>query len=75
MKLPLLEARKLVKILEGQGYTKARQRGSHAQYEKNGNVVTVPIHHGKPVGRGILRKIMRDMELSHDEFIKLVEAL
>jgi len=35
-------------------------------------VVTVPIHPGKEIGRGLLRKILRDAELSVDEFLALL---
>jgi len=38
----------------------------------DGRVVTVPIHPGKEIGRGLLRKILRDAELSVDEFLALL---
>ena len=51
-----------------------RQKGSHARLRHpDGRVVTVPLHSGKDIGRGLLRKILRDAELSRDEFIALLK--
>jgi predicted RNA binding protein YcfA (HicA-like mRNA interferase family) len=36
-------------------------------------VVTIPVHAGKNIGRGLLRKILRDAELTREEFIALLE--
>jgi predicted RNA binding protein YcfA (HicA-like mRNA interferase family) len=38
----------------------------------DGRVVTVPIHLGHVVGRGLLRKILRDAELSFDDVVRLL---
>lgn len=51
-----------------------RQRGSHARFRhEDGRVVTVPIHQGQDIGRGLLRKILRDAELERDEFLALLD--
>lgn len=76
MKLPLVDAKKLIKILEHSGYTKLRQKGSHVQFKNDkGIIITVPIHSGRDIGRGLLRKIIRDMEISKDEFIELLDKV
>ena len=76
MKLPLLDAVKLIKILETKGYKKLRQKGSHVQFKNDeGLLITVPIHAGRPIGRGLLRKILRDMEISREEFLDLVNQV
>jgi len=70
-RLPILSGRALVKALGKAGYKEVRQRGSHIRLEYAGkNSITVPDH--KAVGRGLLRKILRDAELSPDEFAKLL---
>ena len=70
-KLPILSGRALVKALGKAGYKEVRQRGSHIRLECVGkNPITVPDH--KVIGRGLLRKILRDAELSPDEFVKLL---
>jgi len=37
-------------------------------------VVTVPVHRGTDIGRGLLRKILRDAELTREEFLSLLKG-
>jgi predicted RNA binding protein YcfA (HicA-like mRNA interferase family) len=70
VKLPILSGRSIVKALVKLGYQQVRQRGSHIRLSCPGKTtITVPNH--KVVGRGLLRKILRDAELSVEEFMKL----
>jgi predicted RNA binding protein YcfA (HicA-like mRNA interferase family) len=72
-RLRAVESSELCRALEKAGFAKARQRGSHVRLRHaDGRVVTVPIHAGHVVGRGLLRKILRDAELSQDDFIALL---
>ena len=73
-KLPILTAKQTIRILEKIGFEVARQRGSHVRLKHpDGRVVTVPVHSGQDIGRGLLRKILRDAELSVDELIDLLK--
>ena len=73
-RLPVLEARELVRTLERAGFQDVRQRGSHLRMKHpDGRVVTVPVHRGQDVGRGLLRKILRDAELTPQEFLELLK--
>ena len=75
MKLPLVSGKKLIKILSARGFEVARQRSSHIQMkDKKGRLVTIPIHSGKDVSIGILLKILRDAEISREEFIELEKS-
>ncbi|HBT81854.1 hypothetical protein A2757_00275 [Candidatus Giovannonibacteria bacterium RIFCSPHIGHO2_01_FULL_48_47] len=70
-RLPFLSGKEIIKALEQIGYRKARQRGSHIRLQcPSRKSVTVPDY--KMVGRGLLRKILRDAELTPDEFTKLL---
>jgi predicted RNA binding protein YcfA (HicA-like mRNA interferase family) len=40
----------------------------------DGRVVTVPQHGPRDVGRGLLRKILRDAELEVDVFLELLRG-
>ena len=72
MKLVPVSGEKLIKILSEKGFEVKRQKGSHIQLEDNsGRRVTVPIHPGREVGRGLLRKILRDAEISVEEYEEL----
>ena len=64
-RLPVLSAREVIRILEQMGFEIVRQRGSHVRLKhEDGRVVTVPVHSGQQISRGLLRKILRDVELS-----------
>ena len=68
--LPMLTAREVIRALERAGFQVQRQTGSHARLKHtDGRVVTIPIHAGQDIGRGLLRKILRDADLSREEFI------
>jgi len=70
IKLPLLKGQDLIAILKNHGFEVIRQRGSHVRMKHpDGRVTTVPIHKGQNIGRGLLRKIMRDTELSVDDIL------
>jgi predicted RNA binding protein YcfA (HicA-like mRNA interferase family) len=72
MKLVLVSGEKLIKILSKKGFEIKRRKGSHVQLEDSfGRRVTVPIHPGRKIGRGLLRKILRDSEISKEEYEKL----
>ena len=71
--LPTVRAEKVISALEKAGFTIVRQRGSHVRLKhSDGRVVSVPVHRGRDIGKGLLRKILRDAELSREEFIDLL---
>jgi len=73
-KLPILRANELIRALEGTGFQIIRQRGSHVRMKHpDGRIVTVPVHPGQDIGRGLLRKILRDAELTREAFIALLK--
>ena len=70
-RLPILSGREIIKILEKIGYCKVRQKGSHIRLScSNKKSITVPSY--KTIGRGLLRKILRDAEISKKEFRDLI---
>jgi predicted RNA binding protein YcfA (HicA-like mRNA interferase family) len=71
--LPMLRADEIIRALERAGFQTVRQRGSHVRLKhEDGRVVTVPVHGTQDIGRGLLRKILRDAELTPDEFLELL---
>ncbi len=76
MKLPLLDSRTAIKILELKGFKIIEQSGSHVQFKSGkGAIITVPVHPGRDIGRGLTRKIIRDLEVSREEFIDLIKSV
>jgi len=67
--LPILSGKEIIKTLKKVGYSVVRQRGSHIRLEcLNKKSITVPNY--KSIDRSLLRKILRDAQLSDDEFMK-----
>lgn len=64
--LPMLRAKQLVRILEQLGFELVRQKGSHARL-RHPDGRAVPVHPAQDIGRGLLRKILRDAEISSDD--------
>ncbi|MDZ4872793.1 MAG: hypothetical protein CLLPBCKN_002189 [Chroococcidiopsis cubana SAG 39.79] len=55
------------------GFQVVRQKGIYVRMQhEDGRVVTIPVHAGKNVGRGLLRKILRDAKMTREEFIDLL---
>jgi len=73
-KLPRVNCRQLVRALKRAGFEEQRQRGSHLHMRRasDGKRVTVPVHKGRTVPIGTLRAILRDADVSVDEFCELL---
>jgi len=73
--LPILPSKEIIRILERLGFKNTRKsKGSHFRYtHPDGRKTTVPVHKGKTISRGLLRKILRDIELSPEEFQKFLK--
>jgi predicted RNA binding protein YcfA (HicA-like mRNA interferase family) len=58
----------MIAVLERRGFAVVRQSGSHVILRHaDGRRVTVPVHAGRDLGRGLLRQIMRDADLTIDD--------
>lgn len=73
-KLPVITAVKLIKILTKQGFIYKRSSGSHQTYQNpvSKRMVTIPVHRGKDLGKGITKAIIADAGFTEKEFIKLI---
>ena len=62
----------LITILKKQGFSIVRQKGSHVRLEHaDGRKTSVPVHRGEQVGKGLLRKILHDVNLSTEDLARL----
>jgi len=67
-RLPRLKGKEIIRILERAGFGVVRTKGSHAFLRhSDGRATVVPVHSGEPIGPGLLRAILRDVEMSVDE--------
>lgn len=69
--LPQIKAKQLIKTLAKFGFSEHRQKGSHLiMAHPDGRRASIPVHPGKDIPRGTLKGILRDLEISTEEFIK-----
>jgi predicted RNA binding protein YcfA (HicA-like mRNA interferase family) len=72
-RLPRLTGAEVVRALARIGFEVVRIKGSHHFLKHpDGRVTVVPVHAGETIGPGLLSKILRDTELSREEFIELL---
>lgn len=71
-KLVVIPPKKMKKLLEKLGFKLVRQKGSHAFFQHNDGMATVvPMHKRENLGRGILRSILNNVEISLEEYDRL----
>lgn len=71
--LPSLPGADVVKALGKTGFELRRVRGSHHMLASpTGRFVVVPVHAGRDVPPGTLRRIIRDADLGVDAFLDLL---
>ncbi len=73
-KLPRVDCQQLVRALKRAGFVEQRQRGSHLHLKRasDSKRVTVPIHKGRVVPVGTLHAILRDIDMTSEEFRALL---
>ena len=73
-KLPSLTGKEVASLLKKVGFIVERQRGSHVFLKHDdGRATVVPIHSGETIGPGLLSKILRDVEMTKDELLKIID--
>lgn len=72
--IPIISGVKLVKVLRKKGFVLNRIKGSHhiLIHPEKQITLSVPIHKGKSLGKGITLAIIKDAGLTVDEFLKLL---
>ncbi|MBA3290861.1 MAG: type II toxin-antitoxin system HicA family toxin [Actinobacteria bacterium] len=70
-RLPVVSGAKTLGALRKAGFSQVGQRGSHAKLRHaDGRTVIVPLH--QELARGTLRSILRQADLSQEEFRELL---
>ncbi|MBI3753473.1 MAG: type II toxin-antitoxin system HicA family toxin [Deltaproteobacteria bacterium] len=73
-KLPLISAKAAIKAFEKLDYQIIRQKGSHIRMRHKTNKgkqpLTIPNH--AMLGKGLLRKLLRDAEITVEDFLNLL---
>jgi predicted RNA binding protein YcfA (HicA-like mRNA interferase family) len=73
-KLPIIDALTFEKLLISLGFQIVRQKGSHVFYRHpDGRYTTIPHHKGVDVSRPLIRSILKQINLSPEDFIKILK--
>jgi len=69
-----LKPEKVIKAFERAGWMNRGFRGSHVKLTKEGNpnILSIPVHKGKPVKIGLLKDQIRKSGLSEEDFLSLL---
>jgi len=63
-------------VLLALGFVAVRHRGSHVFYRHpDGRTTTLPHHPGRDLARPLLREVLREIELSPEEFADALAKL
>ena len=73
-RLPVVTGKQLLNVLHSAGWNIHHVRGSHHQLKHivSGKKITIPIHAGHEIKRGLLKAILNDIGLSIEKFRTLL---
>ena len=71
-KLITISGKKMCKIVEKLGFQKIHQRGSHVRYIHNdGRKTLIPVHGNEEISIGLLSDILKQIDLTREEYEQL----
>ena len=66
--LKVITSTQMCKLIEREGFINIRQRGSHRFYKHpDGRTTVIPMH-ASDLDRSLIRKILKDIDLSIDDY-------
>jgi predicted RNA binding protein YcfA (HicA-like mRNA interferase family) len=67
-----ISPKKLIKLLEREGFVCIKTKGSHYFFlnQNDKRTTSVPLHGNQDIGVGLLHKIIKDIEMSVEDFKK-----
>jgi predicted RNA binding protein YcfA (HicA-like mRNA interferase family) len=71
-KLPSISGKECIKVLEKIGFYQKRQESSHIIMRRDEPFAQVVVPNHSEIAKGTLRAIIRDIELSVEEFVTLL---
>lgn len=75
-RLSIVNFATMEKVLISLGFQAVRQKGSHVFYRHpDGRTTTVPNHPGRNLARPLIREIIREIELTPEQFQKQLKRL
>lgn len=74
-KLSICDSKTMIKILILLGFKELGQKGSHKFFINDIGLTTVISVHNEDLTRGLIRKILKDINISIDEYEKLKKEI
>lgn len=75
-KLRLVPYRELSKVVERAGFHWVRREGSHNTFRnEEGHIIVIPDHGAHIIVRPLLRKILRDIGINLEDYLKMLEKI
>jgi len=75
-RLRLVPYRQLSKVAEARGFVWVRREGSHSTFRNaEGRIVVIPDHGAQVIVRPLLRKILRDLGLTREEYHRILDQI
>lgn len=75
-RLPVVDFKTMERLLRKLGFEPVRQKGSHVFYRHpDGRTTTLPSHAGRDLARPLVREILREIELTVEQFRENLESL
>ena len=72
-RLPRVKGKEMVRALERAGFSADRTRGSHVFLKHpDGRATAVPVHSRETLGPGLIRAILRDVEMTLEQLVELL---
>jgi len=68
-----LKPERVIKTLQRLGWIAVRKSGSHVHMRKEGNpnILSIPVHKGKPIKQGLMHALINKAGLTEKEFLGL----
>jgi predicted RNA binding protein YcfA (HicA-like mRNA interferase family) len=74
-RLPIVDFKTMDKLLRTLKFEAVRQKGSHVFYRHpDGRTTTLPNHAGRDLARPLVREILREIDLTPDEFVEKLQG-
>lgn len=69
--IPRITGEEAIAAFQAAGFFLDRIKGSHHILKRDGHIylLSIPVHAGKTIGKGLLGRLIRDSGLSDEEFL------
>ncbi len=76
MKLPIVSGEQVIKLLQKEGFSVTRQKGSHVSLHKkleDDSIILVVVPRKSEIKKGTLLSIIKQARMGRDEFISKIK--